>query len=101
MRKRLTNKTKLLALIEPGRITRIDYRKFTWSGYVNYQTTRKQLAGMENIYKRVVKYLEKRDRHQVTIEDRTFVLEFEKLDDAHMFMLAFSDIIIDNGIKYE
>jgi hypothetical protein len=56
---------------------------------------------MENIYKRVVKYLEKRDRHQVTIEDRTFVLEFEKLDDAKMFMLAFSDIIIDNGIKYE
>jgi len=91
----------LLALIEPGRITRIDYRKFTWSAYVNYQTTRKQLAGMENVYSRVVRYLENRTGHQVTIEDRTFVLEFEKLDDARMFMLAFSDIIIDNGVKYE
>jgi len=95
----------LLALIEPGKITRIDYRKFTWSAYVNYQTTRKQLAGMENVWDRIKKYLEYRDRkdYNVTLEDptKTIVLEFEKLDDARMFMLAFSDVIIDNGIKYE
>lgn len=92
-------------MIEPGKITRIDYRKFTWSAYVNFQTTRKQLAGMENVWDRIKKYLEHRDRksYNVTLEEetRTIILEFEKLDDAHMFMLAFSDAIIDNGIKYE
>jgi hypothetical protein len=92
-------------LTEPGKITRIDYRKFTWSAYVNFQTTRKQLAGMENVWDRIKKYLEHRDRksYNVTLEEetRTIVLEFEKLDDARMFMLAFSDAIIDNGIKYE
>jgi hypothetical protein len=95
----------LLVLTEPGKITRIDYRKFTWSAYVNFQTTRKQLAGMENVWDRIKKYLEHRDRksYNVTLEEetRTIVLEFEKLDDARMFMLAFSDAIIDNGIKYE
>ena len=95
----------MLVLIEPGKITRIDYRKFTWSAYVNFQTTRKQLAGMENVWDRIKKYLEHRDRksYNVTLEEetRTIILEFEKLDDAKMFMLAFSDIIIDNGIKYE
>jgi len=92
-------------LTEPGKITRIDYRKFTWSAYVNFQTTRKQLAGMENVWDRIKKYLEHRDRksYNVTLEEetRTIVLEFQKLDDARMFMLAFSDAIIDNGIKYE
>ena len=92
-------------MTEPGKITRIDYRKFTWSAYVNFQTTRKQLAGMENVWDRIKKYLEHRDRksYNVTLEEetRTIVLEFEKLDDARMFMLAFSDAIIDNGIKYE
>ena len=92
-------------MIEPGKITRIDYRKFTWSAYVNFQTTRKQLAGMENVWDRIKKYLEHRDRksYNVTLEEetRTIVLEFQKLDDARMFMLAFSDAIIDNGIKYE
>ena len=95
----------MLVLTEPGKITRIDYRKFTWSAYVNFQTTRKQLAGMENVWDRIKKYLEHRDRksYNVTLEEetRTIVLEFEKLDDARMFMLAFSDAIIDNGIKYE
>jgi len=92
-------------LTEPGKITRIDYRKFTWSAYVNFQTTRKQLAGMENVWEKIKKYLEHRDRksYNVTLEEetRTIVLEFQKLDDARMFMLAFSDAIIDNGIKYE
>ena len=92
-------------MTEPGKITRIDYRKFTWSAYVNFQTTRKQLAGMENVWDRIKKYLEHRDRksYNVTLEEetRTIVLEFQKLDDARMFMLAFSDAIIDNGIKYE
>ena len=101
MLKRSINKTKLLTLIEPGKITRIDYRKFTWSGYVNYETTRKQLAGMENTYYRVLKYLENRSGHEIKLQNRMFMLEFEKLDDAKMFMLAFSDVIIDNGIKYE
>lgn len=88
-------------MIEPGKITRIDYRKFMWSGYVNYETTRKQWAGMENIYSRVGNYLENRLGHQVTIEDRIFVLEFEKLDDARMFMLAFSDVIDTHGVKFD
>ena len=95
----------MLTLIKPGKITRIDYRKFTWSAYVNYQTTRKQLAGMENTWERIKKYLEHRDKkdYSVSIEDptKTIVLEFEKLDDAKMFMLAFSDVMIDNGINYE
>ena len=60
---------------------------------------------MENVWDRIKKYLEHRDRksYNVTLEEetRTIVLEFEKLDDARMFMLAFSDAIIDNGIKYE
>ena len=92
-------------MIEPGKITRIDYRKFTWSAYINFQTTRKQLAGMENVWDRIKKYLEHRDRksYNVTLEEetRTIVLEFEKLDDARMFMLAFSDIIIDEGIRFD
>ena len=92
-------------MIEPGKITRVDYRKFTWSAYVNFQTTRKQLAGMENVWERAKKYLEHRDKQSfnISIEDetRTIILEFKKLDDAKMFMLAFSDVIISNGIKYE
>lgn len=88
-------------MIEPGRITRVDYRKFTWSGYVNFETTRKQWAGMENTGERIRKYLEHRTGHSIMIEDRKFVLVFEKLDDAKLFMLSFSDVIETRGIKYE
>lgn len=88
-------------MIEPGRITRVDYRKFTWSGYINYQTTRKQFAGMENIGQRINKYLEHRINYTIEIQDRRFILEFKKLDDAKMFMLSFNDIIDTYGIKYE
>ena len=90
-------------MTEPGKITRIDYRKFTWSAYVNYQTTRKQLAGMENVWERAKKYLKNREDYDIVIEDpsKMVILEFKKLDDAQMFMIAFSDVIIDNGIKYE
>lgn len=92
-------------MTEPGRITRIDYRKFVWSAYVNFETTRKQRAGMENVWERVKKYLKHRDKkdYNIAIEDPTknVVLEFEKLDDAKMFMLAFSDVIETKGIKYE
>lgn len=88
-------------MTEPGRITRIDYRKFTWSGYVNFETTRKQWAGMENTGERIRKFFEHRKGHIIKIQDSKFVLEFEKLDDARMFVLAFNDVIENNGVNYE
>ena len=56
---------------------------------------------MENIGQRINKYLEHRINYTIEIQDRRFILEFKKLDDAKMFMLSFNDIIDTNGIKYE
>ena len=99
--KRLTNKTRLFQLIVPGRIVREDYRQFSWSGYVNYEITRKQAAGMENLMQRVERYLENRSGHEIRLENRKFVLEFQRLDDARMFVLSFSDVIETNGVKFD
>jgi len=99
--KRLTNKTRLLALTKPGRIIRTDHRVFSWSGYVNYETTRKQAAGMENLMQRIERYLENRSGHEIKFENYKFILEFERLDDARMFVLSFSDVIDTHGVKFD
>ncbi len=91
----------MFQLIVPGRIIREDYRQFSWSGYVNYEITRKQAAGMENLMQRVERYLENRSGHEIRLENRKFVLEFQRLDDARMFVLSFSDVIETNGVKFD
>jgi hypothetical protein len=88
-------------LIKPGRIVREDYRQFSWSGYVNYETTRKQAAGMENLMQRIERYLENRSGHEIKFENYKFILEFERLDDARMFVLSFSDVIDTHGVKFD
>ena len=51
--------------------------------------------------KRIRKFFEHRKGHIIKIQDSKFVLEFEKLDDARMFVLAFNDVIENNGVNYE
>ena len=56
---------------------------------------------MENTGERIRKFFEHRKGHTIQIQDRKFVLEFEKLDDAKMFVLAFNDVIENNGVKFD
>ena len=34
-------------------------------------------------------------------EDKLVWIEFAKLDDAHMFVLSFADVIYTNGVHFE
>ena len=88
-------------MTKPGRIIRTDHRVFSWSGYVNYETTRKQAAGMENLMQRIERYLENRSGHEIKFENYKFILEFERLDDARMFVLSFSDVIDTHGVRFD
>ncbi len=103
MQKKLTSKTRLLALTEPGRIIRIDYRSFQFSHYLDFHTAVKHGARAKSVSDRVKMYLEPRTEIEYTIEsiDNTIVLEFKTLDDARMFVLSFSDVIDTHGVRFE
>ena len=85
----------------PGKILREDYRLFSWSVYLNFESTRKQIAGMENLSERIKVYLEHRQGYETQIEDNRHFLRFSRLDDARMFVLSFSDVIETNGVRFE
>jgi hypothetical protein len=101
--KRLTNKTRLLALIKPGRIIRTDYRSFQFSVHLDFHTAVKHGKRAGSLLNRVRKYLEMRTDTDYNIEsvDNTVVLEFAKLDDARMFVLSFNDVIDTDGVKFD
>ncbi len=115
MPKRLTNKTRLLALTErgnipwrpglitPGRITRTDYRCFEFSHLLDFHTAVKHGTLAHNLTDRVKRYLEHRTDtdHRIESVDDTIVLEFETLDDARMFVLSFSDVIDTHGVRFD
>ena len=89
-------------MTEPGKIIRLDFRKFAYSGYVNYERTKKQRAGMTLLADRLDSYFEGKDIvYTKTLEDNFFVLEFAKLADARMFVLSFSDVITTNGVRFD
>ena len=85
----------------PGKITREDYRLFSWSAYLNYESTRKQIAGMEKLSERLKSYLEHRQGYEMQVEDNRYFLRFSRLDDARMFVLSFSDVIETNGVRFD
>ena len=103
MPKRLTSKTRLLALIKPGRIIRTDYRSFQFSVYLDFHTAVKHGKRASSMLDRVRKYLEMRTDTDYNNEsvDNTVVLEFETLDDARMFVLSFSDVIDTHGVRFD
>ena len=93
---------KLSTLTEPGKILRTDYRTFQFSCYLpfdQYKHHKKQ----GDLMTRVSKYLEARQSQPFQIEqdDYTVCIRFENLDDAKMFVLAFSDIIHTAGARFE
>jgi len=101
--KRLTSKTRLLALTKPGRIIRTDYRRFQFSVHLDFHTAVKHGKRAGSLLNRVRKYLEMRTDTDYNIEsvDNTVVLEFAKLDDARMFVLSFSDVIDTHGVRFD
>jgi len=101
--KRLTSKTRLLALTKPGRIIRTDYRCFQFSHYLDFHTAVKHGNRAQGIIDRVKRYLEHRTDTEYKIEsvDNIVVLEFETLDDARMFVLSFSDVIDTHGVRFD
>lgn len=103
MPRRSTSKTRLLALIKPGRIIRTDYRSFQFSVYLDFHTAVKHGKRAGSMLDRVRKYLEMRTDTDYNIEsvDNTVVLEFKTLDDARMFVLSFSDVIDTHGVKFD
>lgn len=84
-----------------GRIIRTDYRVFQWSVYINYERTKKQIAGMEDTNARIEKYLKNRQNYEIKLLDRTVQLAFENVSDAQMFVLAFSDLIDTHGVRFD
>jgi len=101
--KKLTSKTRLLALTKPGRIIRIDYRSFQFSHLLDFHTAVKHGHRASNLLDRVKRYLENRTdtEHRIESVDNTIVLEFKTLDDARMFVLSFNDVIDTNGVKFD
>lgn len=88
-------------MTKPGRIIRTDYRVFQWSVYINYERTKKQIAGMEDTNARIEKYLKNRQNYEIKLLDRTVQLTFENVSDAQMFVLAFSDLIDTHGVRFD
>jgi len=56
---------------------------------------------MENLMQRIERYLENRSGHEIKFENYRFILEFERLDDARMFVLSFSDVIDTHGVRFD
>jgi len=50
---------------------------------------------------RIERYLENRSGHEIKFENYRFILEFERLDDAQMFVLSFSDVIDTHGVRFD
>ncbi len=93
----------ILLYTKPGRIFRVDYRMFQFSHTLDFHTAVKHGTKVGGLLNRVKRYLENRTDTEYQIEsvDNTIVLEFKTLDDAHMFMLSFSDVIDTHGVRFD
>ena len=85
-----------------GKVLRTDYRCFQFAVNVPFEQ-RDMFDDVEQISKRVDRYMRNRDPNSYIIQliDRTVMLEFRKLDDARMFVLAFSDVVETHGVKFD
>ena len=101
--KKSTNKTRSSLLIEPGKILRTDYRKFCFSQSMDFYGAVKYGKKQQDLLDRIKKYLWiRRDLDwDLQNEDKLVWIEFAKLDDAHMFVLSFADVIYTNGVHFE
>ena len=90
-------------MIEPGKILRVDYRKFCFSQSMDFYGAVRYGKQQQALLDRIKNYLLARqdadwDMHN---EDKLVWIEFAKIDDARMFMLSFVDVIYTNGVKFD
>ena len=90
--------------LKHGKIYRLDYRLFVFpfkmdDFAIRLVATKK----ITDISDRLVPYFSKREHLQKSIkeEDGNVIIQFEKIDDAKMFMLSFTDVIDSQGVKFE
>lgn len=85
-----------------GRILRTDYRAFQFSITVPFML-KHQMQDAEQVGERVNRYMKNRnpDSFSIQLIDRTVLLEWKSIDDARMFVLAFSDVIDTHGVRFE
>lgn len=90
-------------MTKPGRIIRVDYRIFQFSHHLDFYNTVKHGNRAVSLLERVKSYLEMRTDTEHTIQqiDNICMLEFERLDDARMFVLSFSDVIDTHGVRFD
>ena len=101
--KKSTSKTKSLALIEPGKIYQIDYRAFEFTVELDFYLRVNSGTLIADLIDRVNNYLKIRSglKYDYQKEGSHVIIKFAKLDDARMFMLAFSDVLETGGYWYE
>ena len=88
-------------MIEHGKIFRADYRTFTYNTYISIDDLNKHTV-RSKLIKRIRKYFEGRSV-QFAYEEAFDMgwIKFAKLDDAQMFVLAFSDVIETKGQRFD
>lgn len=92
---------RLFTLIEHGKILRHDYRRFGFNTYLSIDDISKHGAKTE-LTQRIQKYFDNREvEFRYEEAENMGWIEFEKLDDAQMFVLSFSDVIKTNGVRFE
>ena len=94
---------KLLTLIEPGKLLQVDYRVFKFTIELGFEDRIEYGNTISNLIDRINEYFYARPGLSYSHElmGIVMIIQFEKLDDAKMFMLAFSDVLETQGYKYE
>ena len=94
---------KSSTLIEPGKLQQVDYRVFKFTIELGFEDRLEHGYTITDLIHRINEYFYARPGLSYSHElmGIVMIIQFEKLDDAKMFMLAFSDVLETQGYKYE
>lgn len=90
-------------MIEPGKLLQIDYRVFKLTIELGFEDRLSHGYAITDLINRINEYFYARPGLSYSHElmGGVMIIQFEKLSDAKMFCLSFSDVLSTDGVKFE
>jgi len=88
---------------EPGKLHQVDYRVFKFTIELGFEDRLAHGYAITDLINRVNEYFQARPELNYSHElmGGIMILQFEKLSDAKMFCISFSDVLSKDGAKFE
>ncbi len=90
-------------MIEPGKLLQVDYRVFKFTIELGFEDRLSHGYAITDLINRINEYFYARPGLSYTHElmGSLMIIQFEKLSDAKMFCLSFSDVLSTDGVNFE